>query len=96
MIPGNLFRPGIAVESLGIPTPGETALIAAALYAGTTHPLNITAIAGAAVATAAPAMTPTWPVYGRTCRVSCPSMRYSASWGVVKNDWDVPASKLSM
>jgi hypothetical protein len=84
MTPGNLFRPGIAVESLGIPTPGETALIAAALYAGTTHPLNITA------------MTPTWPVYGRTCRVSCPSMRYSASWGVVKNDWDVPASKLSM
>lgn len=43
----------IAAESLGIPMPGETALIAAALYAGSTHRLNIalivTVAAGAAV-----------------------------------------------
>jgi membrane protein DedA with SNARE-associated domain len=42
----------IALESLGIPLPGESALIAAALYAGTTHHLNIAALAAIA-ATAA-------------------------------------------
>jgi membrane protein DedA with SNARE-associated domain len=42
----------IALESLGIPLPGETALIAASLYAGSTHRLNIVAIAGVAVAAA--------------------------------------------
>jgi membrane protein DedA with SNARE-associated domain len=31
----------IALESLGIPLPGETTLIAAAVYAGATHHLNI-------------------------------------------------------
>lgn len=41
----------IALESMGIPLPGETALISAALYAGATHHLNIVALA--AVATAA-------------------------------------------
>src|SRR3984893_1042318 len=41
----------IALESMGIPLPGETALIAAALYAGTTHHLNVVALA--AVATCA-------------------------------------------
>jgi membrane protein DedA with SNARE-associated domain len=43
----------IALESLGIPLPGESALIAASLYAGTTHHLNIAVLAvvaaGAAV-----------------------------------------------
>src|SRR5215475_13811339 len=38
----------IALESLGIPLPGESALIAAALYAGTTHHLNIAALAAVA------------------------------------------------
>jgi len=42
----------IALESLGIPLPGESALIAAALYAGTTHHLNIAALAAAAAAAA--------------------------------------------
>jgi membrane protein DedA with SNARE-associated domain len=42
----------IALESLGIPLPGESALIVAALYAGTTHHLNIAALAAVA-ATAA-------------------------------------------
>jgi membrane protein DedA with SNARE-associated domain len=42
----------IALESLGIPLPGETALIAAALYAGSTHRLNIVAIGAVAVAAA--------------------------------------------
>ena len=35
----------IALESLGIPLPGESALIAAALYAGTTHHFNNAALA---------------------------------------------------
>jgi membrane protein DedA with SNARE-associated domain len=34
----------ITVESLGIPLPGETTLITAALYAGSTHHLNIVLI----------------------------------------------------
>ncbi len=38
----------IAVESMGIPFPGETALIAAAIYAGTGHGLNITLVIAAA------------------------------------------------
>jgi membrane protein DedA with SNARE-associated domain len=40
----------IAAESIGIPLPGETALITAALYAGTTHHLSIVALAAAAAA----------------------------------------------
>jgi len=44
----------VALESMGIPMPGETILIAAALYAGTTHQLDIglvivSAAAGAVV-----------------------------------------------
>src|ERR1700730_11785497 len=35
----------IAWESMGIPLPGETALIAAALYSGTTHHLSIVVLA---------------------------------------------------
>jgi membrane protein DedA with SNARE-associated domain len=35
----------VALESVGIPLPGETALIAAALYAGSTHRLNIVMVA---------------------------------------------------
>jgi membrane protein DedA with SNARE-associated domain len=42
----------IALESMGIPLPGETALIAAALYSGTTHHLNIVVLAAVAAAAA--------------------------------------------
>jgi len=42
----------VALESIGIPLPGETALITAALYAGSTGNLNIAAVAAIA-ATAA-------------------------------------------
>jgi membrane protein DedA with SNARE-associated domain len=42
----------IALESMGIPLPGETALVTAALYAGTTHHLSIVALAAAAAAAA--------------------------------------------
>src|SRR5215471_11008018 len=42
----------IALESLGIPLPGESALIAAALYAGTTHHLNIEILAVVAASAA--------------------------------------------
>jgi membrane protein DedA with SNARE-associated domain len=38
----------VGAESIGIPVPGETMLIAAALYAGTTHNLSIVAIVAAA------------------------------------------------
>ncbi len=40
----------IAVESMGIPLPGETMLITAAIYAGSTHRLNIGLVILAAVA----------------------------------------------
>jgi membrane protein DedA with SNARE-associated domain len=40
----------VGVESIGIPVPGETMLIAAALYAGSTHNLSIVAIVAAAAA----------------------------------------------
>jgi membrane protein DedA with SNARE-associated domain len=43
----------IGLECLGLPVPGETALLAAAIYAGTMHDLNISAViltaAGAAM-----------------------------------------------
>jgi membrane protein DedA with SNARE-associated domain len=40
----------VAIESLGVPFPGETALIAAAIYAGTTHHLTIAGVIAAATA----------------------------------------------
>jgi membrane protein DedA with SNARE-associated domain len=40
----------IAIESLGIPFPGETALLAGAIYAATTHHLSITLVIVAASA----------------------------------------------
>src|SRR5258708_32200774 len=41
-----------ALESMGIPLPGETALIAAAVYSGATHHLNIVVLAVVATAAA--------------------------------------------
>src|SRR5262249_19830531 len=38
----------IALESVGLPLPGEVTLLAAAAYAGTTHQLNIVAVIAAA------------------------------------------------
>ena len=35
----------VALESAGVPLPGETVLIAAALYAGSAHRLNVGVIA---------------------------------------------------
>ena len=40
----------VAIESMGIPFPGETMLIAAAIYAGNTHHLNIVLVIAAAAA----------------------------------------------
>lgn len=40
----------VGIESIGIPFPGETTLIAAAAYAGTTHKLNIAYVIAAAAA----------------------------------------------
>jgi membrane protein DedA with SNARE-associated domain len=40
----------VGLESLGIPLPGETALISAALYAGATHNLGIAGVILAAIA----------------------------------------------
>jgi membrane protein DedA with SNARE-associated domain len=40
----------VMVESIGVPVPGETALIGAALYAGSTHNLEIWGVIGVAIA----------------------------------------------
>jgi membrane protein DedA with SNARE-associated domain len=40
----------VAVESMGIPAPGETVLVSAAIYAGTTHGLHIGLVVAAAAA----------------------------------------------
>jgi membrane protein DedA with SNARE-associated domain len=40
----------VAIESLGVPFPGETALITAAIYAATTHHLDIAGVIAAAAA----------------------------------------------
>lgn len=40
----------VMTESIGIPVPGETALIGAALYAGSTHKLEIWAVIAVAIA----------------------------------------------
>lgn len=42
----------IGLESVGVPLPGETALLAAAIYAGTKHDLNIVAVIVTAAAAA--------------------------------------------
>jgi membrane protein DedA with SNARE-associated domain len=42
----------VGMESLGIPLPGESTLIAAALYAGATHQLNIVGVGAVAAAAA--------------------------------------------
>lgn len=39
----------VGLESLGLPLPGETALVAAAIYAGTTGSLSITGVLAAAL-----------------------------------------------
>lgn len=40
----------VGLESMGVPVPGETVLIAAAVYAGTTHHLSIALVIAAAAA----------------------------------------------
>jgi membrane protein DedA with SNARE-associated domain len=40
----------VMIESIGVPVPGETALVGAALYAGSTHKLEIWGIVGVAIA----------------------------------------------
>jgi membrane protein DedA with SNARE-associated domain len=42
----------IGLECLGVPVPGETALLGAAIYAGTKHDLNINAVILTAAAAA--------------------------------------------
>lgn len=38
----------VGIESMGVPAPGETALVTAAIYAGTTHRLSIVVLIAAA------------------------------------------------
>jgi membrane protein DedA with SNARE-associated domain len=46
---GYLIVAGIVgIESMGVPAPGETALVTAAIYAGTTHRLSIVVLIAAA------------------------------------------------
>ncbi len=42
----------VALEGMGVPVPGETALVSAALYAGSSHRLSIVAVIGVACAAA--------------------------------------------
>ena len=42
----------VALECIGLPVPGETALLGAAVYAGTTHDLNIFSVLITAAAAA--------------------------------------------
>ena len=42
----------VMLESAGVPMPGETALVSAAIYAGTTHRMDITTLIAAAAAAA--------------------------------------------
>jgi len=42
----------VLLESLGVPLPGETALVGAAIYAGTTHNIHIAAVIAVAAAAA--------------------------------------------
>ena len=42
----------VAIESMGVPVPGETMLLVAAVYAGATHQLSIVAVIAAAVVAA--------------------------------------------
>jgi membrane protein DedA with SNARE-associated domain len=42
----------VGIESAGVPVPGETTLVGAALYAGTTHELNIVLLVTVAAAAA--------------------------------------------
>lgn len=42
----------VMLESAGVPMPGETALVTAAIYAGTTHRIDISALIAAAAAAA--------------------------------------------
>ena len=39
----------VALESMGLPLPGETTLVTAAIYAGTTHQLSIASLIAAAI-----------------------------------------------
>src|ERR1044072_5202676 len=39
----------VALESMGIPLPGETALVTAAIFAGATERLNISGLVGSAI-----------------------------------------------
>jgi membrane protein DedA with SNARE-associated domain len=48
----------VALESMGLPLPGETVLLAAAAYAGAGGPLNIVGVIGAAAAGAIWAIRP--------------------------------------
>jgi len=43
-----IISAAVALESMGIPVPGETALVTAAIYAGTTHRLNVALVIAAA------------------------------------------------
>jgi membrane protein DedA with SNARE-associated domain len=56
----------VGLESMGLPLPGESTLIAAALYAGATHHLNIVAV-GLVGAAAAIVGDNLGYAFGRTC-----------------------------
>jgi hypothetical protein len=66
----------VAIESTGIPLPGESILVAAAIYAGTTHHLAIVWVIVAA-ANGAILGDPLWPRRLSPGRQRPPADRYS-------------------
>ncbi len=72
----------VGLESFGIPVPGETALVSAAIYAGTTHKINIyVLIASAAAGTIAGAVVG----YGTGRLTGYPfALRYGSRIGITE------------
>lgn len=72
----------VGLESLGVPVPGESALVSAAIYAGTTHRINIyVLIASAAAGTIAGAIGGYW--VGRSAGYPF-ALRYGPHIGVTE------------
>jgi hypothetical protein len=76
----------VGIESLGIPLPGETLLITAGIYAGTTHHLTVEGIIAAATPARSSATTSaTRSATGAACRCCAATGTTSASTNAVSS-----------
>ncbi len=69
---------GVGLESMGIPVPGETMLITAAIYAGTTQQLNIAWVIASAALGAVVGDNIGFLIVGVSLPVSCGESRRSS------------------